>query len=111
MTHKKTPQPPKHLTAQARQFWRSVCALFDLEEHNLDLLETACVQLQRASQARAIIDKEGMVIADRFEQPKPHPAVELERQAAMAFVRIGRELGLSVEASDSRPPLPVGYKT
>ncbi len=110
MIRNNTSQPPKHLTAQAKQFWRSVVNLFELEEHNLDLLETACVQLQRAAQARAIIEKEGMVIKDRFQQPKPHPAVELERQAHLAFVRIGRELGLSVEAPDSRPPLPVGYK-
>ncbi len=110
MTRNSTSQPPKHLSAGAKQFWRSVVNLFELEEHNLDLLETACIQLARSEQARAIIDEEGMVIKDRFQQPKPHPAVELERQAHLAFIRIGRELGLSVEAPDSRPPLPVGYK-
>ena len=110
MTRNSTPQPPKHLSAQAKQFWRSVVNLFELEEHNLDLLESACVQLTRSEQERGIIEKEGLVVKDRFSQPKPHPAVELERQAHMAFVRIGRELGLSIEAPDSRPPLPAGYK-
>ena len=110
MTRNTPPQPPKHLSAVAKQFWRSVCESFDIDSHSLDLLEVACVQLQRAEQARVIIAKEGMIIVDRFDQPKPHPGIEMERQASMAFVRIGRELGLSVEAPDSRPPLPVGYK-
>jgi len=110
MSKTNTPQPPKHLSASAKRFWLSVVDAFDIEGHTLDLLEAACTQLQRAEEARAIIAKEGMVVKDRFEQPKQHPGVELERQAHLAFLRIGRELGLSVEAPASRPPLGAGYR-
>ncbi len=110
MTKNSTPQPPKHLSASAKQFWRSVVEVFDLEGHTLGLLESACIQLHRSEEARAIVAKEGMIMKDRFGQPKPHPAVELERQAHLAFLRLGREIGLSVDAPDSRPPVGAGYR-
>jgi len=53
---------------------------------------------------------EGLTVKDRFGQTKGHPAVEIERQSLLAFVRIRRELGLNVEPPDSRPPLPRGYR-
>ena len=110
MSKTNTPQPPKHLSPSAKQFWRAVVESFDIEEHAADLLLSACVQLQRAEEARVVIAKEGMVVKDRFGQPKQYPAVELERQTHLAFLRIGRELGLTVDAPDSRPPLGAGYR-
>jgi len=110
MSKTNTPQPPKHLSPSGRRFWRAVVESFDLESHTLDLLESGCTQLQRGEQARELITKEGVCIKDRFGQLKPNPACELERQAHLAFLRISRELGLSVDAPDSRPPLGAGYR-
>ena len=63
-----------------------------------------------AQEARKLIEQEGLTFKDRFGQTKSYPAVEVERQSLLAFVRIRRELGLDVEPPDSRPPLPRGYR-
>lgn len=56
-------------------------------------------------QAREIIAKEGPVTRDRFGAPKVHPAIPIERDSRLAFIRALRELDLEGEAlPDPRPP-------
>lgn len=101
---------PSTLGKAGVAYWKAVCTEFDLGDDDKTLLESACIMLDRAAAARAIIDKDGVIIEDRFEQKKPHPAIDIERQSQLAFVRIRRELGLDIEPPDSRPPLPRGYR-
>lgn len=107
-THKS--KVPKHLEKRGRAFWVLVCDEFALEASDLPLLLACCELLDRADEARQKVLNEGLTIVDRFGQTKTHPAVEIERQSLLAFVRIRRELGLDVEPPDSRPPLPRGYR-
>ena len=92
----------------AKRFWKTTLASFVLEDHHRELLAAACQQLSRADQAREILATEGVVASDRFGQSKEHPAVAIERQAHLAFLRIVRELGLDVVASETRGPRRAG---
>lgn len=108
------PPPPKHLRRQGAAYWRRVVASypddFRDDSEDQDLLRLCCEQLDRCWAANRKIRGDGLFIKDRFGHTKPHAAAEIERQAALAFVRIRRELNLDEAPSDTRPPLPAGYR-
>lgn len=88
-------KPPSHLKKPARDMWASISADYDVSDGaGLSLLQAACESFQRASEARAIIDKAGAVVTDRFGQEKPHPAVGIERDSRAAMVSALRALRL-----------------
>ena len=60
----------------------------------LALLRAACEAFQRAQEARKLIDRDGAVIIDRFGQPKPHPAVNIERDSRAQLIATLRALKL-----------------
>ena len=91
------PGPPRHLSQDARAWWRVVVARYELEEQHLRILQLAAEAWDRADQARKILAKEGVVVTDRFGQRRKHPAVSIEEQARLAFVRLLRELDLEGE--------------
>ncbi len=96
---------PKHLRADTAAWWLSVCADYQLEEHHRRLLTLAGEAWDRCREARELIKKDGMVAADRFGQLKPHPGVNIERDARIGFARLLRELCLDIEPpADARPP-------
>lgn len=99
----KLPTPPVKLGKFGKAFWVRVTAEFEVDEHHLDLLASACQQLDRAAAAAAVIAAEGVTSKDRFGQVKTHPAVDAERNAHLAFCRLQRELGLDIAPPPSRP--------
>jgi phage terminase small subunit len=103
-----TPPPPEHLGPAGRDLWTKTLEDFspdDFKAHSFELLAAAGTQLDRAAQARAAIEKHGIATKDRFNQLRENPAVAVERNAHLAFVRIARELGLDLEPpSESRGP-------
>lgn len=99
----KIPDPPRALGTAGMAFWEKVTTEFEVDEHHHDLLACACVQLDRAASAAAVIAEEGVTTKDRFGQVKTHPAVDAERNAHLAFVRCQRELGLDIAPPPSRP--------
>lgn len=102
---KRAPAAPKHLTAAARKWWRTVTTEFELESHHLHLLQAAAELWDRSQQARTVVAKEGPLTVDRFGQSREHPAAKLERDSKIAFARILRELALDVAAPETpRPP-------
>src|SRR5262249_14791465 len=103
-TKPKVPRPPADLGDAGRRYWRKVLAEFVVEDHHHDLLVAACRQLDRATQAREIVAQEGIVAMDRFGQAKCHPAVEVERSAHLAFLRLQREMALDVDIPEVRAP-------
>lgn len=60
----------------------------------------------RAAQARDLVAAAGLVVATSDGGRKPHPAVNIERHARLAFARLARELDLDVDgpAPGARPP-------
>lgn len=97
---------PKHLKAATADWWESVCACYELEQHHLRLLTLAAESWDRCQQARESLAEHGVVYEDRFGQPRARPEVAIERDARTGFARLLRELSLDVEAPPeaSRPP-------
>ncbi|WP_292409994.1 P27 family phage terminase small subunit [Mesorhizobium sp.] len=55
----------------------------------------------RGEEAREILKADGIVITDRVGTKKAHPAVAIERDARVAFMRGVRELGLDIDTVDA----------
>ena len=99
---------PRHLTAATRRFYERIAADYVLELHHLRLLQLLCEAWDRGQEARRILDQEGLVVEDDKMGKRPHPAVSIERDARTAVARLLRELNLSEEPGDLRPP-PLRY--
>lgn len=107
----KVQRSPVALGKAGKAFWTAVLSEFELENHHLDLLVSACQQLDRAASAAAMIATEGTTTKDRFGQIKTHPSVEIERNAHLTFCRLQRELGLDIEVPNSRGPSRPGTRS
>jgi phage terminase small subunit len=60
-------------------------------------LMVACQALDRLREAQALIAVEGIVSKDRFGQAKPHPATQVEKEAAGRLLQALRALNLDLE--------------
>ena len=98
---KTRPKAPQHLTEPTRAWWRNVGREWKLEEHHIRLLTMACEAHDRATEAQAILARDGLVINGREGGVRPHPAVAIRRDAETAFARLLRELDLDVDAPRS----------
>ncbi len=92
-------KPPKGLSSRSRKLFEAIAADFDLDAAGVAVLTEACRSLDRADQARAIVDEEGVTVHDRWGQVKPHPGVSIERDARAAAVRALDVLGLEREVN------------
>jgi P27 family predicted phage terminase small subunit len=95
---------PKHLTAASKRFYERIAADYTLEPHHLRLLQLLCEAWDRGQEARKILHKEGLVIDHERLGKRPHPAAGIEKDSRTAVARLLRELNLSEEPDDNRPP-------
>jgi len=96
---------PRHLRPETRRWWREVARGYELEPHHTKLLTLACEALDRGQEARELLAREGLTVTDRYGQLRGHPAASIERQEAVTFARLVRELGLDTESPpEARPP-------
>lgn len=96
---------PAHLAESTRAWWRDVSAEYQLEAHHERLLTLAAEAWDRAQEAREELSRAGTYFANRFGEPRAHPAVAVERDSRTAFARLIRELDLDGEPlPDPRPP-------
>ena len=101
--HNPTPTPPAGLSEPAATWWEATRAEYSIDDAaGLALLNQAAQALDRADAARTLLEAEGLVVRDRFDQPKPHPASVIVRDAEASFRSALRDLRLDVEPS--RPP-------
>ena len=98
--------PPTHLSSETALWWRSVMAEYALEPHHIRLLTLAAEAYDSAQDARQVLQREGKIFIDRFDQPKPRPEVAIQRDSAIGFARMLRELDLDIAAPTdrARPP-------
>jgi P27 family predicted phage terminase small subunit len=95
------PAPPSHLSAKSRGLWRSILDRYDLEDQELATLTLALESFDTAQTARRLLRREGVVVRDRFDQPKPHPAAAVCRDAMSTWSRLMRDLGLPADEGDA----------
>ena len=99
-----TMKAPRHLSAASRRWWMHVTTHWELEQHHVLILKAAAESWDRLQQARRTIAAEGLTAKTR-DGLKVHPAVQVERDSLLAFLRAVRELDLDVAApAESRPP-------
>lgn len=72
------PPPPSHLKRRSKTFWRTITEHYNLGPDHLEALRRLCECIDRADEARRIVDEEGIVVRDRYSNPKTHPAADLE---------------------------------
>lgn len=97
--------PPEHLSARSSAFWRAVVADYLIEDApGLELLRRACEAMDRADEARAVLEREGLTFTSRYGELRPHPCVAVERDARVAVARLLRELRVTEPPEDDRPP-------
>jgi len=94
---KKAAKPPEHLSKYAADWWRSVAKRYELESHHVELLSRAAEALDRCRQAREHVDEYGMSYGDTAGNPKMRPECLVQRDMAVLFARLVRELNLDVE--------------
>lgn len=100
---------PAHLSRSMRAWFRQVLDVYELGPHHVKLLTLGCEAFDRATEAREIIAAAGgPTYLDRFGAPRVHPAVSVERDARLAFVRIVRELCLDDDAPEAPRPQRAG---
>jgi P27 family predicted phage terminase small subunit len=93
--------PPSHLSASSKRFWREVCANYDLEGHDRQLLSATCEAFDRAAEAREAIAREGSYYRNRHDEVKVHPGVAVVRDSHALASRLIRQLGLDVGRPDA----------
>jgi hypothetical protein len=98
--------PPNHLSPDTGRWWSTVMTEYALEPHHIRLLTLAAEAFDSAADAREVLQREGKVYIDRFDQPKPRPEVAIQRDSAIGFARMLRELDLDVAGPTdrARPP-------
>ena len=94
----KKPKAPAHLKEPTRAWWRNVVREWSLEEHHVRVLTLAAEAYDRATDAQALIARDGLVVSGREGGVRPHPAVGIRRDAETSFARLLRELDLDTEA-------------
>lgn len=105
----RTLTPPRHLRKATKAWWKSVVTEWELDEHHVRLLTLACEAWDRAEEARETLARVGTFYRDRFHQPKPHPAVAIERDGRIAFARLLRELDLDHVTPPEAPRPPARH--
>lgn len=74
---------PSHLSAAGKRLWLRLHSDFVLDDAGSALLlQSVCEAFDRLQEARQRIKADGAIVRDRFNQPKPHPSLAIERDAA-----------------------------
>ena len=88
---------PRHLSAESKRLWRETTRVYQLEPRHEAILLCALEAFDRMRQAQAAVTRDGPYTEGRFGM-KAHPALAVERDSRLAFLRSQRELGLDLEA-------------
>ena len=101
--------PPKHLSPEARRWWRKLQQEYRFDdEGGLLLLQTALEAFDRMRAAQAAIKEDGATALDRFGQLKAHPLLSVERDARAALLAALKALNLDLEPLRDGPGRPPG---
>lgn len=94
--------PPAHLKTAGSALFSAVLAEYELNPAETELLLAACVALDRLTEARELLDRDGLVVDGRAGL-RAHPACMIERDSRVAFDRILARLHLTGVAVETMP--------
>lgn len=101
--------PPKHISAEAKRWWRKIQVEYEIEDDTGKLLlQTAMEAFDRTVNCRTLIDADGEIVNDRFGQMKSHPLLAAERDARSQLLNALKSLNLDLEPLRDRPGRPAG---
>ncbi len=99
---------PKHLRKAGKKHWQQIINEFEINDSGgASILQVACESLDRLTEIREAIDKEGVTQLDRFSQTRPHPLLAEEHKAKVAFLSAMKNLNLDITPENNfigRPP-------
>jgi P27 family predicted phage terminase small subunit len=88
------PKAPDGLSDDSRRFWQRILAEYTIDDAaGLRILQVACEALDTARAAQEQVDKDGMVLDDRYGH-KANPACAILRDARSQFLMAMKTLGL-----------------
>lgn len=93
---------PDGLSARSGALYVDVVSEYHLSSSEVEILRQACMSLDRADEAAAIVAADGPISVDRYGSPKAHPAVDIEARSRAVFARLIAQLG--VKATTERVP-------
>ena len=95
-----TQPPPQHLRATGCELWASTLNDWQLDDADLVVLATACECLDRLTDIRAELDKDGIILTDPSGRKRSHPLLAAESQTQGILLRAWNQLDLN----DAEPP-------
>ena len=106
------PKPTRKLGKHGSVLWRDILRENEIEDAGgLEMLASACQQLDRAERCREAIDADGEMIRIKGGH-REHPLLKHELAARSFVVRTLQRLGLNMEAikSPGRPTPDYGWQ-
>lgn len=95
---KKTPSPPKHLSASAARLWRQLFEAYVFSAPaSVLLLSTLCEAWDLARTCREALEGQPLTITDKHGGVRVHPLVVEERQCREQVARLARVLRIHLE--------------
>ncbi|MDI6798095.1 MAG: hypothetical protein QMD09_14195 [Desulfatibacillaceae bacterium] len=93
-----------HLSEYSRRWAEGVLTDYEIEDAQRPLVVLAAQTLDKIAEAERIINEDGAFFTDKAGKPRKHPALDCQRNDKIAFARLCRELALSDEPTEARPP-------
>jgi P27 family predicted phage terminase small subunit len=99
-------RPPKHLSRESKNLWRTITYEYELDNAGMLLLKVMLESYDRLMQARTELKHDGIVYETPSGYKKAHPALSIEKDARSGFLQAWRQLNLDIEPPGSigRPP-------
>jgi P27 family predicted phage terminase small subunit len=92
-------EPPAHLPVEAKAFWRdSVVRLIEVgivDRVDIPVLEQLAVQYARIRQAQRVLAVDGHYVHGSVGQLREHPAMKIEREATILFLKMAEHYALT----------------
>jgi P27 family predicted phage terminase small subunit len=98
---KKHPKPPETLSPEAQKLWKETLSEYEIDDVCGRLLLTeALTAYDEVRKAEAILKRDGLVVLDRYDRPKQHPATMVLRDSRNLMLRCLKQLNLDVSVGN-----------
>uniref|UniRef100_A0A974AE97 Phage terminase small subunit P27 family n=1 Tax=Bradyrhizobium quebecense TaxID=2748629 RepID=A0A974AE97_9BRAD len=94
MTEHPVGNPPDHLSAETRVWWKQIAEHFDFEAYQRRVLQACAEAWDRKEQARLALVQYGLTYEDAKGMVRARPEIMIERDSRTAYLRAMRELDL-----------------